>query len=105
MKPAYDYYLNRIESARLIKQSGTVSRVAGLVVESRGPAVSIGSLCRIESPDGTFRAPAEVIGFKDNTIYLMPLGNINGITPGSIVTSTGEQLRIPVGEALLGRGL
>jgi len=99
----YDHYMNRIENVRTIKQYGTVSRVAGLVVESRGPAVPIGSLCRIESPETGGSIPAEVVGFKDSILYLMPLGSIRGVNPGSIVTSTGEQLRVPVGDQLIGR--
>jgi flagellum-specific ATP synthase len=77
--------------------------VAGLIIESRGPAIPVGSLCKIESPDGEFSVAAEVVGFKDHIIYLMPLGTVHGINPGSIVTSTGEQIRVPVGDALLGR--
>ncbi|MFH1700037.1 MAG: FliI/YscN family ATPase [Candidatus Zixiibacteriota bacterium] len=103
MKIEYDYYGGKIDSLRLIKQYGTVSRVSGLVIESKGPAVQVGSLCRIESADLEISVPAEVVGFKDHTIFLMPLGSIQGITPGSIVTSTGEQLHVPVGDQLLGR--
>jgi len=103
VKIPYEYYTEKVDTVRIIKQYGTVVRVAGLVVESRGPAVSIGSLCRIESPEMAAAIPAEVVGFKENIIYLMPLGSIQGITPGSIVTSTGEKLRVPVGDDLLGR--
>jgi flagellum-specific ATP synthase len=46
---------------------------------------------------------AEVVGFRDDRILLMPLGPISGITPGAIVTSTFEQLRVPVGDQLIGR--
>jgi len=103
VKIVYDYYLDRIENIRLIKQYGTVSRVAGLAVESRGPAVPVGSLCRIEGTDGDQSLLAEVVGFRENTIFLMPLGDIQGVNPGSLVTSTGERLRVPVGDNLLGR--
>ncbi len=103
MKIAYDYYLDRIETARLIKQYGTVCRVAGLIVESKGPAVPVGSLCHIEAADSGDPVLAEVVGFKENVIFLMPLGNIRGINPGSIVTSTGRQLSASVGDQLLGR--
>ncbi len=103
MKIPYDYYAGKIDDIRLIKQSGTVSRVAGLVVESKGPAVSIGSLCRIENKDAEEPILAEVVGFKENIIYLMPLSGIQGINPGSIVTTTGEKLRVPVGDHLMGR--
>ena len=105
MTVAYDHLLSRVESTRVIRQYGMVSRVAGMVIEARGPAVSVGSLCRIESIDGAQPILAEVVGFKENTIFLMPLGVTQGITPGSIVTSTGEQLRTPVGDDLMGRVL
>lgn len=103
MKIPYDYYAGKIDNIRLVKQFGTVCRVAGLVVESKGPAVPVGSICRIESSDSNPAIPAEVVGFKENIIYLMPLGTVQGINPGSIVTSTGERMRVPVGENLLGR--
>jgi flagellum-specific ATP synthase len=103
VKIPYEYYVDRVDNVRLVKQFGTVCRVAGLVVESKGPAVPVGALCRIEGTEGRQPVMAEVVGFKENVIYLMPLGTIQGINPGSIVTSTGERLRVPVGENLLGR--
>lgn len=98
----YDLFLKRINSVHTIKQSGKVVKTIGLVVESEGPAVSIGDLCTIENPDGE-KTRAEVVGFRENRILLMPLGSMTGITPGSIVVSTGEQLRVPVGNELIGR--
>ncbi len=99
----YDIWAERIDTARTIKHYGKVTRVVGLVIESAGPAVSIGRLCQIENYDNGARILAEVVGFRDDRILLMPLGSITGITPGAIVTSTFEQLRIPVGPQLIGR--
>ncbi len=101
----YHLYSDRIERTSTIKQSGRVVQVIGLVVESIGPAVSVGDLCQIENPESGNKIRAEVVGFRDNRILLMPLGPISGITPGSIVISTGEQLRVAVGEELIGRVL
>ncbi|UCD17473.1 MAG: FliI/YscN family ATPase [Candidatus Zixiibacteriota bacterium] len=101
----YDLIAGRINETSTIKHSGRVVQTVGLVVESIGPAVSIGDLCRIENPESGERVRAEVVGFRDNRILLMPLGSITGITPGSIVVSTGEKLRIPVGEEMIGRVL
>ncbi len=101
----YDLYANRIRSASTIKQSGRVAQIIGLIIESIGPAVSVGDLCQIENPDSGEKIRAEVVGFRDNRTLLMPLGSISGITPGSIVISTGEQLKISVGEELIGRVL
>lgn len=99
----YELYASRIEQASTIKQSGRVAQIIGLVIESIGPAVSIGDLCQIENPETGDKIKAEVVGFRDNRILLMPLGSVSGITPGSVVISTGEQIRIPVGEQLIGR--
>ncbi|SYZ73593.1 flagellum-specific ATP synthase [Candidatus Zixiibacteriota bacterium] len=101
----YQFYSDRIDRTSTIKQSGKVVQVIGLVVESVGPAVSVGDLCQIENPESGEKIKAEVVGFRDNRILLMPLGPISGITPGSIVISTGEQLRVAVGEELIGRVL
>ena len=101
----WDIYSERVKSARTIRHFGKVTKVIGLVVESAGPAVSIGRLCHIENHDNGDRIMAEVVGFRDDRILLMPLGAITGITPGAIVTSTFEQLRIDVGPQLIGRVL
>ncbi|MFH1374448.1 MAG: FliI/YscN family ATPase [bacterium] len=100
---AYDVYAERIRNARTVTHFGKVTQVVGLVIESAGPAVSIGRLCNIENHDTGARIRAEVVGFRDDRLLLMPLGSITGITPGAIVTSTSEQLRIPVGQELIGR--
>ena len=102
---AYQMYAERIEQLNPIKHYGKVTKVIGLVVESAGPAVSIGRLCTIESKENGTRIKAEVVGFRDDRIVLMPLGPITGITPGSIVTSNYEELRVPVGKELIGRVL
>ncbi len=99
----YNLYTERINNASTIKQSGRVVQIIGVVIESIGPAVSVGDLCHIENQDSGQKVKAEVVGFRDNRTLLMPLGSVSGITPGSTVISTGEQLRIPVGDELIGR--
>lgn len=99
----YDVYADRVTNARTITHYGRVTQVVGLVIEAAGPAVSIGRLCLIENHNDGSSIKAEVVGFRENRILLMPLGSVEGITPGAIVTSTSEQLRIPVGPSLIGR--
>lgn len=99
----YDVYSERISRVRTVRHFGKVTQVVGMVIESAGPSISIGRLCQIENRDDGGKVLAEVVGFRDNRLYLMPLGSISGITPGAIVTSTSEQLRVPVGRELVGR--
>lgn len=99
----YDLYARRIDEISTIMHSGRVVKIVGLIVESEGPAVSINDLCQIENSETGQKLSAEVIGFRDSRILLMPLGPVTGITPGSAVISTGEQLRVGVGEELIGR--
>ncbi|MBD3258132.1 FliI/YscN family ATPase [candidate division GN15 bacterium] len=96
-------YTDRIARANTVKQFGKVTQVVGLVIESAGPAISIGRLCNIENHDGSSKMQAEVVGFRDNRLLLMPYAPIGGINPGAIVTSTADQLRVPVGPHLIGR--
>lgn len=101
----YDALGASIDSARTIRQSGRVTRVVGLTIESEGPAVSLGHICYIENIESGVRVEAEVVGFRDSKLLLMPLGDLRGITPGAVVVSLGDYLRAPVGRALIGRTL
>jgi flagellum-specific ATP synthase len=103
MSVPYAMYAERIDRVNTVRHFGKVTQVVGLVIESAGPAVSIGRLCTIENRENGTQVKAEVVGFRDNRILLMPYGPISGITPGAIVTSISEQLRIPVGPELIGR--
>ena len=89
------------ESGRFVRH-GVVSRVVGLTVESQGPFAAVGELCHIMMPDGS-RRPAEVVGFNHSNLFLMPLGELEGICPGMTVTAEGRSMSVPVGRALLGR--
>lgn len=96
--------LARVRNARLVQARGRVAKVIGLVIESEGPAVSVGEVCRIQSARGGGESTlAEVVGFRDHHVLLMPLGDLQGIHPGCDVIATGSPLRVPVGPGLLGR--
>ena len=93
----------RLRSASLIERQGRVVQMIGLVIESRGPLASIGDICRVESATSPNGVLAEVVGFRNENLLLMPLGELGGIHPGSQVVSTGSPLRVPVGAELKGR--
>ena len=88
-------------TSRFIR-SGTVSRVVGLTIESQGPYAAVGEQCRIDMPDGSCRL-AEVVGFQDTTLFLMPLGVLDGIRPGLTITARGQQMTVGASPGLLGR--
>lgn len=96
-------YLGSISAADPIRLSGIISTIIGLTIESTGPASSIGELCLVENQNSGCCVEAEVVGFKGNKVLLMPLGEIQGVAPGSTVTATGEPFSVAVGEELLGR--
>ena len=94
---------SRLRGTSLIERHGRVVQMIGLVVESRGPMSAIGDICRIESSSGVEGVLAEVVGFRNENLLLMPLGELAGIHPGSVVIATGSRLRVPIGAELKGR--
>jgi flagellum-specific ATP synthase len=97
-------YSQHLHSKDYIEYLGKVSKVVGLTIESEGPQVNIGDLCNIRISKGGI-LKAEVVGFKDEKVLLMPLGEMTGIGPGSIVSANGETLKVAVGPELIGRVL
>ncbi len=98
----WDKYLNALNACQPIKLAGRIVKVAGIVAEADGPGVSVGSLCAITNSEGR-QIQAEVIGFNDKRIILMPLGEMRGIRPGCRVVELTQKPVIRVGEAFLGR--
>ncbi len=96
-------FIERVESTRPYRWLGRVSKIIGLVVESNGPAASVGEMCEIRSLDRKRSVTAEVVGFRDDRTLLMPLAEMNGIAYGDEVVSRGRPFSIGVSESLLGR--
>jgi len=88
-----------------IRKLGKVSQVVGLTIESIGPDVNIGQTCHIKA--GKYGDPilSEVVGFKNNNILLMPLGNMQGVGPGNQVEALEHPITVNVSDSLLGRTL
>ncbi|MFO1511536.1 MAG: FliI/YscN family ATPase [Verrucomicrobiota bacterium] len=93
----------RAREARVLENRGRVVQLIGLVIESEGPLAAVGELCRIESARHDGSTLAEVVGFRNHHVLLMPLGEVRGIHPGSEVIALGAPLRVAVGESLKGR--
>ena len=104
----------KMQNAPFYRTRGKVVNVIGLTIESAGPDAKLGDICLIypkkKEEDSLTEhvvkpAMAEVVGFKDNHVQLMPYENTSGIGNGSIVENTDSPLRVNVGEGLLGKTL
>src|SRR5581483_8003243 len=100
-----DRYIGTLASADLVRQNGKVRQVIGVVIESVGPNMAIGETCHIQYKRTAEPVLAEVVGFRDNKVLIMPLGDLLGIGAGSEVVSLGKPLEIAVTDQLLGRVL
>lgn len=98
-------YRELMDSRSFVRHMGRVTKVVGLTIETEGPQTHIGELCRIHGGRMGKDMLAEVVGFRDANVLMMPIGDMAGISPGNPVTATGHQLEIAVGPELLGRVL
>lgn len=97
-------YTEAIEHAKPYKRYGKVLRVVGLMIESRGPEANIGEVCYIHSSKSINKPIlAEVVGFNNEKIILMPYSAVSELGPGCIVESTGKPLTIKIGRGLIGK--
>lgn len=98
----WDKYQEALRACQPVKMEGKIVKVAGIVAQANGPGMSIGSLCCIKNSSGQ-SMQAEVIGFNDKRVIVMPFGEMRGIEPGSRIVDINKNPSIKVGEAYLGR--
>lgn len=94
-----------INSIDTLTYYGTVNKISGLTIEATGPMVEIGELCKIYSLNEKNHVLSEVVGFRQNSVMLMPFGELSGIGPGSRVVSTNNPLMVRIGKDIKGRVL
>ena len=114
----------RVAATDTLAVSGRLTRVAGLVLEASGLRLAVGSCCRVLLPHRT-NVEAEVVGFSEDRLFLMPVGDVHGLMPGALVTpleaaperlsldapphprrrAADQAKHVPVGAMLLGRVL
>lgn len=96
--------IQAINSMDTLKRFGKVYRVIGLMIESKGPEASIGDVCYIHTASKAGKPIlAEVVGFNDENVLLMPYSLIKDIGPGCFVEATGQPLNVKVGRGLIGK--
>ncbi len=96
-------YHDCVDTACTIQANGKVTNVVGLVIEAQGPVSRLGTVCDIYTKRDSHKISAEVLGFKDNKVLMMPLAEIRGIGPGCPIVARQHRAVIPVGPGLLGR--
>lgn len=84
---------------------GRVQEMVGLVITSRGPEGAVGRICEIEMPPPEEPITAEVVGFRQGQVLLMPQGEVRGIRPQARVMLQTQEAAVQVGKSLLGRVL
>ncbi len=92
-----------LAGADLARCHGRVSNLIGLIIEATGLQAEVGEVCLVGADRNREAVPAEVVGFREGRTLLMPLGELQGIGPGTKVLPTGAPFRVPVGAHLLGR--
>ncbi len=104
-KPEITKYQRIVKRLDPLEYGGRVTKIVGLTIESNGPTTRIGDVCKVYSFKGNDHIDAEVVGFKDQRVLLMPFGKLEGIGLGSRVISTNQPFKVPVGERFIGRVL
>jgi flagellum-specific ATP synthase len=100
----FDEVRRRLRYQKWFRLYGRVTKVVGLTIESVGPHAALGELCAIRA-SGREECIAEVVGFRDGRLVLMPLGELSAVSPGADVVALGTRLTVPCGQSLLGRVL
>lgn len=93
----------QIEGFNPMRVCGKVTQIVGLVVEGFCPTATVGTLCQIDPLNDAPPVSAEVVGFRGNRALLMPLGELRGMGPGSLIRVCRDCATLSVGPGLLGR--
>ena len=94
---------NAIDDLQLVRHYGKVVQVVGLLIESTGPPVAVGDICKVCPGEDRASYLTEVVGFREERVLSMPLGEMQGISPGSDIIACGEPFSIIVSAEMLGR--
>ena len=101
--PMIEQFRSQMEALSTVEKIGHVAQVTGLVIESDGPNVTLGEVCKIISRRQNTEIHAEVVGFRDHRVLLMPLGDMHNIHVGCEVVGSASSSTVPVGDGLIGR--
>src|SRR5258708_23882625 len=97
-------YIEALSAMETLQWSGRVRDLVGLLIACDGPATAMGDFCEVRSSQGR-SVRAQVVGFRDGKVLLMPLEETGGLQAGDRVVARAEAARVEVSEQLLGRVL
>ena len=80
--PFVDALRSQVRAIPAAQRLGSVTGVTGLIIESEGPNVGLGELCLLRSGRDDLSVLAEVVGFREHKVLLMPLGDTSGLHAG-----------------------
>jgi flagellum-specific ATP synthase len=103
--PLIDVLRSQVRHLPPVQRVGTVTGVAGLIIESDGPNVGLGEICLVRSARDDFSVRAEVVGFREHRVLLMPLGETAGLHVGCEVAACDRPALPRLGPEMLGRVL
>lgn len=99
----FRHMTRQVYNSQTYRLTGKIENIVGMSIEASGGHAAIGDICRIYNGESGKQVMAEVVGFKNNRILLMPYSDMNGISAGNFVRNTGKQLTLQVGDFLRGR--
>lgn len=95
--------IQRVQQAQTVSYTGKIENIVGMSIEASGGRAAIGDICRIYNGESGGQVMAEVVGFKNDHILLMPYSDMSGISAGNFVRNTGRRLSMNMGPFLKGR--
>lgn len=95
--------IQQLQNADTYSLTGKIENIVGMSIEASGGNAAVGDICRIYNGDSGEQVTAEVVGFRNDRILLMPYSDMGGISAGNFVRNTGKQLSLQMGEFLRGR--
>jgi flagellum-specific ATP synthase len=104
LAPAVAKYRRLVDDVSPLVASGRVRKIVGLVIEGNGPRTAVGGVCEVRS-EGRPSVDAEIVGFAEDSVYLMPLGDMRHIAPRARIVAARDRATVRVGDAMLGRVL
>lgn len=99
----FEEMIQRVQQAQTVSYTGKIENIVGMSIEASGGRAAVGDICRIYNGESGGQVMAEVVGFKNDRILLMPYSDMSGISAGNFVRNTGRRLSLNMGPFLKGR--